>query len=109
MEAGSKNSYDFSKAFERIQIATGCHTQQELANLFDFRQSSISDALKRQSIPSKWLLHLVKFFNLNPDWILFGFGPKHLHEFSRETPQLGLQTISNAELLAELGRRLNLK
>lgn len=65
-------------AFERITAATGARTQVQLAELLEIRQSSISDAKRRQSIPDAWLVALLKKFNLNPDWILTGQGERYL-------------------------------
>ena len=45
----------FDEAFDRIKKATGMRTQVEIAKLLDIRQSSISDAKRRQSIPDSWL------------------------------------------------------
>ena len=74
-------AYDFDMALERIYYVTGCHTQQELADLMGIRQSSISDASKRRSIPAKWLVFLVSKYGLSPDWILYGKMPMYLDEF----------------------------
>ncbi|MDD4701671.1 MAG: helix-turn-helix domain-containing protein [Desulfovibrio sp.] len=69
---------DFKEAMSRIQLVTGCGTQQELASLLGIKQSSISDAKKRGSIPSDWLLTLWRKKGVNPDWILWGQGAKWL-------------------------------
>lgn len=106
--AGIQDTYDFEEAFERIQDVTGCCTQLELAQLIGVRQSSISDAAKRKSISSNWLLCLVRRYDLNPDWVLYGAEPKYLHEFSANTPRFDLRSISNDDLLIELRRRLEL-
>ena len=100
-------SYDFDEALDRIQHITGCFTQQELADLIGIRQSSISDASKRKSIPSKWLIFFVRKYGLNPDWILYGSAPVYLHEFSTKEHQFEIRTVTDIELLAELSRRLD--
>ena len=46
----------FDEALERIKRATGARTQVDLAAILGIRQSSISDAKRRQSIPADWLL-----------------------------------------------------
>lgn len=71
---------NFDAAMERIQIVTGCRTQVQLAEVLDVRQSSISDAKRRASIPSDWLLKLMRQYQLNPDWILTGEGAEHVGE-----------------------------
>jgi phage repressor protein C with HTH and peptisase S24 domain len=70
----------FDEAFDRIKKATGMRTQVEIAKLLDIRQSSISDAKRRQSIPDSWLIKLFQLFNLNPSWLLDGEAPQFLGE-----------------------------
>lgn len=70
----------FDEAFDRIKKATGMRTQVEIAKLLDIRQSSISDAKRRQSIPDSWLIKLYQVYNLNPSWVLEGEVPQFLGE-----------------------------
>ena len=41
----------FAEIYERIKLATNSRTQVELAEVLDIRQSSISDAKRRNSVP----------------------------------------------------------
>lgn len=66
------------ETFERIKLATRTRTQIELANVLNIRQSSISDAKRRNSIPSDWCIKLFERYGLNPDWIKKGQGPMYL-------------------------------
>ena len=101
------------QAFERIKEVTGCTTQVTLAEIFDIRQSSVSDAKRRNSIPSDWLLKLLRAKQVNPDWILDGESPKFL--VPSETPTsphvIRITEIrppkecSSQELINELVRR----
>ncbi|WP_027186130.1 LexA family transcriptional regulator [Desulfovibrio inopinatus] len=68
----------FEICMERIQSTTKAYTQVELAEILHIRQSSISDAKKRNSIPAKWLVTLLQKFRLNPDWVLLGEQPQYL-------------------------------
>jgi len=68
----------FEDAFERIKKATGLRTQVEVAKLLDIRQSSISDAKRRKSVPDGWLIKLYQLYNLNPNWVLEGEQPQFL-------------------------------
>ena len=63
---------------ERIHAATNTRTQTELAALLNIRQSSISDAKRRNAIPSDWLVKLLRTRGLNPEWILTGQGSQYL-------------------------------
>lgn len=69
---------NFEEIFERIKLATNTRTQVELAEVLDIRQSSISDAKRRNSVPSDWYMKLFEQFGLNPDWLKKGSGPMYL-------------------------------
>lgn len=69
---------DFEAAFERIKQLTGKRTQVELADEFGIRQSSVSDAKKRRSVPDGWLLVILEKYSIAPHWVLTGTGPKML-------------------------------
>lgn len=69
---------NFDEVFERIKFATKTRTQVELAEVLDIRQSSISDAKRRNSVPSDWYMKLFEQFGLNPDWLKKGNGPMYL-------------------------------
>lgn len=68
----------FEEIFERIKLATNTRTQVELAEVLDIRQSSISDAKRRNSVPSDWYMKLFEKFGLNPDWLKKSVGPMYL-------------------------------
>ena len=68
----------FQKVMERIHKATGARTQVQLAAALGVRQSSISDAKRRWSVPSDWLLKLYRSHGLNPDWLAEGHEPVYL-------------------------------
>jgi hypothetical protein len=77
----------FMEAYQRIQFATNTRTQVELANVLEIRQSSISDAKRRNSIPSDWYMKLFEKFGLNPDWLRHGAGPLYLRTEQGYIPQ----------------------
>lgn len=52
--------------YARILEATGLRTQQELAEALGVRPPSITFALRRQNIPTGWLVTLVENYGLNP-------------------------------------------
>lgn len=69
---------NFEEVFERIKLATSTRTQVGLAEVLDIRQSSISDAKRRNSIPADWYMKLFERFGLSPDWLKKGSGPMYL-------------------------------
>lgn len=62
----------------RFFDAAECRTQVELAAFLGIRQSSISDAKRRGSIPAEWLIVLLQKKGINPHWIETGDGPRHM-------------------------------
>ena len=114
MEEETKKKED---AFTRLYLVSGCRTQVELAEMFGIRQSSISDAKKRQAIPAEWLVKLLRLKGINPEWIMTGLGPQKLGPASGE-PETHVVYItetkppkgcSSQELFNELVRRALVK
>jgi hypothetical protein len=64
--------------FKRIQAVTRTRTQTALAEILEIRQSSISDAKRRQSVPGAWYITLFEKLGVNPDWLKSGIGPVYL-------------------------------
>ncbi len=77
---------NFNEIFERIKQATNTRTQVELADVLEIRQSSISDAKRRNSVPADWYMKLYESFGLNPDWLKKGSGPMLLRTEQGYTP-----------------------
>ena len=65
-------------ALQRFFEAVECRTQAELAEFLGIKQSSISDAKKRKTIPPDWLLTALRKKGIRPDWILTGQGARML-------------------------------
>lgn len=94
-------------ALDRIYSITETTTQVALSEVLGIRQSSVSDARKRNSIPGAWLVTLVDRFSANPAWILTGEGPRYLlPSDSRDEMAIAEETVAKirAEAIAE-GRR----
>lgn len=98
---------EFNAALDRIYSITETTTQVALSEVLGIRQSSVSDARKRNSIPGAWLVTLVDRFSANPAWILTGEGPRYLlPSDSRDEMAIAEETVAKirAEAVAE-GRR----
>ena len=65
-------------ALQRFFEAVECRTQAELAEFLGIKQSSISDAKKRKTIPPDWLLTALRKKGIRPDGILTGQGARML-------------------------------
>jgi Bacteriophage CI repressor helix-turn-helix domain. len=105
-----------STPLTRVFEAANCRTQEELAGLLGIRQSAVSDAKRRKSVPSEWLVCLFRLRGVNPEWVLTGCGPKFLnkesgHDSSTQTAmqltptQEVLRFFSSKALADELVRR----
>ncbi len=75
----------FDNIYKRILYVSNSETQMELASVLNISQSSISDAKRRKSIPSDWLVKLYDKFGVNPDWIRYNKEPLYM----RSLPELG--------------------
>ncbi len=88
----------FEEAYERIKFATSTKTQVEIAEVLEIRQSSISDAKRRDSVPGDWYMKLFEKFGLNPDWLKRGVGPMFLRTeagyYPQEMPESGIAETS---------------
>ena len=62
----------FEARMGRIKDVLGVRTQVQLAEAIGVRQSSISDAKRRCSIPDAWLITIWRQTGYSPDWILDG-------------------------------------
>ena len=91
---------NFEEVFERIKHATNTKTQVELANVLDIRQSSISDAKRRNSVPADWCMKLFERFGLNPDWLKKGTGPMYLRTEMGYAPVEATTALSTYEDVA---------
>lgn len=63
--------------YSRLLDAAGCSYQIELADFLGTRQSLISDAKRRDRIPSDWLDFLHKTKSVRSEWILHGTPSKY--------------------------------
>ena len=81
------NDLNEKNAFSRVLEVSGCRTQVELADMLGIKQSSISDAKKRNAVPAEWLIKLLRLKGINPEWVLTGESPKYLGPLDGETRQ----------------------
>ena len=75
---GTTPETSFESQYNRVFEAAGCRTQTQLAAVLEVRQSSISDAKRRQSIPPDWLIKLFAKKRVSPEWIRMGTGAQYL-------------------------------
>lgn len=78
------STYDFENALKRVFEAAECRTQVELREFLQVRQSSVSDAKSRKSIPAEWLIKLLDKKQVNPNWVLYGECAKYLGPIDSE-------------------------
>ncbi len=81
---GATPQSDFESQFRRVFEAAECRTQVELAAVLEIKQSSISDAKRRRSVPSDWLEKLFEKKRINLEWVRCGVGAKYLNPADAE-------------------------
>lgn len=108
---GSLPQSDFESQYNRVLAAAECRTQVELAEILEVRQSSVSDAKRRQSVPSDWLIKLFEKKRISPEWIRSGLGGKIVRTTDEVEKQCPVFTVierrpaeecTTDELLAEI-------
>lgn len=87
----------------------------ELADFLGIRQSSIASAKKKGTVPSDWLIQLLRKKKINPQWVLEGKGSRYLHpadleeqiwlEQIRDLRSWSLEKWSSEELVIEMVKR----
>lgn len=90
-------AHAFDVVIDRIKKATRTRTQVELAEVLGIRQSSISDAKRRQSVPADWLIKLYRKLGINPDWLLAGALPVYLRHDENQVPEAELGVYPDQE------------
>jgi phage repressor protein C with HTH and peptisase S24 domain len=65
----------FDQFLARLSEATGISSQTELADALGVNRSAITQARKKDAVPARWLLHLLRSHGLNPDWLERGTRP----------------------------------
>lgn len=88
----------FDAIFERIKQSTNTRTQMQLAEVLEIRQSSISDAKRRNSVPADWYMKLFESFGLNPGWLKSGSGPMYIRTEQGYAPIDGSADPSDSSL-----------
>lgn len=98
----------YAAVVDRIYNVTGTKTQTELAEFLGVRQSSISDAKKRRSVPAEWLLRIFRVKGVHPEWIVTGKRPgaESGEPEKRNGRYVALAGFTSEELLEELMARV---
>ncbi len=65
---------DFQVFWRRASAALGLESQQELASALGVNRSAITQAKRRNAVPEKWRLALIRDFGLQPAWLERGHG-----------------------------------
>lgn len=89
----------YKETIERIKAVTHTRTQTALAEILEIKQSSISDAKRRNFVPAAWYMKLFEKLGVNPDWLKSGIGPVYLRTEAGYIPGDGDGTPMNPGLL----------
>lgn len=93
----------FDEVYDRIKFATNARTQVELAEMLEIRQSSISDAKRRRSIPSEWYIKLYDKFGLSLDWLRWRSGSMYSKDKALVAPEAADDTAAPGGLREDPG------
>lgn len=85
-EPDSTTASVFTAGFARLKTTLGFKNQKELADILGIRQSSISDAKRRDVIPADWAIKLLRKERINPHWIYVGMHPMRIGD-QQEAPR----------------------
>lgn len=78
---------DYLGVLDRMKLATGTKSDTAFAQSIGIRQSSVSAAKDRRSIPPVWAVQIAQKYGVSMDWLMFG----------REVAKTGEGTTSNVE------------
>jgi len=97
----------FNESLSRLAIGLGLDsgriTQVQIAQKLGIRQSSISDAKRRGTIPADWFLKALEIGGIDPEWIRTGNTPKY--RVLSDTPNGALTTIELQKRIAAENKR----
>ena len=65
---------EFQEQLLRIRQITGASTQAEMAEFFNTTLYAVKTACRKRKIPAEWIVFLVMWRGVNPEWILRGIG-----------------------------------
>jgi phage repressor protein C with HTH and peptisase S24 domain len=69
----------FDHFLERLNQTTGIASQIQLAEALGVNRSAITQARRKDAIPSNWLVFLLRKYGLNPDWLESGNGTPFIY------------------------------
>jgi len=67
----------FKDSWARVREVTGFDRQNELADFLGIGSASVTDAKRRDTLPSSWAIKIGEKWGVNTDWILTGKGEKY--------------------------------
>lgn len=106
-----------SRLAEGLGLGLGKVTQGQMAEVLGIRQSSISDAKRRGSIPAEWFLKALEIGGIDPEWVRTGNVPKYrvlsddpngtltVTELHKRIAAENKRDLTQEELIAALKRR----
>lgn len=96
---------------QRILRVTDMRNFEELSAFLEVRQAAVNDARRRGKLPLCWLVTLLQWKRVNPEWVLTGCGPCFisLEPEDYETEDEAKERASREELLRRLPARVLLE
>lgn len=86
----------FEEVWERIHQATDLKNLNQLAKILGVKQPAMSRAKKEGRFPLKWAIYISNLYVFNPDWVLYGKGPKHYGLLGIDLNAYKIEELSDA-------------
>lgn len=91
---------------DRLKIAAGVTSDQELAQKLGISKQAIADAKSRNTVPTSWIPKASQLFDVTTDWLFFGRAPMRPTEAPTAPPEpfVGANTCGNDDDLIMIPR-----
>lgn len=89
--ADDKDITYFERVYARIATLVNGQNQANVAAALGIKQSSVSAAKKKASIPSDWYISLYDRYGVSIDWLRFGTPPMYVGKLPPLMPNLGVE------------------
>lgn len=93
----------YLEVFERLKIATGSTSDQELAVKLGLSKQSIADARSRKTVPPAWIPKAAQLFGVSTDWLFFGSQAADSHAGIVRHGDVDLKLVPMAEARLSAG------
>ena len=102
----SEDATAFSEILNRIKQAANVGSDNAIARVLGLRQSSISTAKTRGSIPPSWIINASNLFNVSADWLIYG-DEKHPEKAPEKTGVVVANQVESISQVTEIKENIS--